>query len=145
MKYVVYIVCLFLESILSCFFPFRIPLCLLAVLWGVKKGDYVFPIVTGFLYDFSYTGFYFLTSVIYLVLYVIVRKRLSLLTMLMSFLTYYTLFYIVFVCYQVTLFSLSWYIHAILSSFLAFVLFSFVVLLLQKKNKHKLDWRDIYG
>mgnify|MGYP000842823258 CR=1 FL=1 len=61
MKYVVYIVCLFLESILSCFFPFRIPLCLLAVLWGVKKGDYVFPIVTGFLYDFSYTGFYFLT------------------------------------------------------------------------------------
>src|SRR5699024_12255903 len=74
---VVYIVCLFLESILSCFFPFRIPLCLLAVLWGVKKGDYVFPIVTGFLYDFSYTGFYFLTSAIYLVLYVSSEEHTS--------------------------------------------------------------------
>ena len=145
MKYAIYIVCLLLESFLSCFFPFRIPLCLIAFLGGVRKSDYVFPIVTGFLYDFTYTGFYFLTSVIYLILYGIVRKRLSLLTMLLSFLTYYTLFYFVFVCYQITFFSVSWYFHDILYSFIPFLLFSFVVLLLQKKKKHKLDWRDLYG
>lgn len=144
MKYILYVVALILEGIISIYLRKPIPLTLLVYLYFLKDKDYIFIIITGLLYDICYTNIYFLTSFIYYIGYLIINKNKSFIRIIIYFIISNTIYYIAFSLLNLIKASFYIYYSELFISFIYFLPILFIFLILNRSKQHKFKWRRLY-